>query len=163
MTINNKKKSYNILLCACKSYTTNQKNGILLIEPELKENKDVYHEFYETDFEVHCFCQINDIINENIDNNIDNTITIKKTRYFLVGGFNREKGIGVISLYKFIFDKKNLHIKIKETSKLNYKNLIKIEELESVNCIIQTKNKGNFLISCLDGNVYSFKFDESEF
>ena len=50
--INNKNK---ILLCACKKYIKNQRNGILVVNFEY--NKCINHFFYETNnFEVYCFC-----------------------------------------------------------------------------------------------------------
>ena len=44
-----------ILLCACKKYASYQKNGILLVEPPLKDGNQFYYEFIKTDFEVSCF------------------------------------------------------------------------------------------------------------
>lgn len=41
-----------IFLCACKKYTFNQKNGILLVEPNLQDNEKVFYEFYETDLNI---------------------------------------------------------------------------------------------------------------
>ena len=50
------------MLCACKQYLKNQKNGILVVNIEIeKNNKDINfnHIFYETgNFEVYCFCPI---------------------------------------------------------------------------------------------------------
>ena len=53
------KNNNKILLCACKKYNKDTKNGILLINPNLGDNKRMENEFYETyNFEVYCFCQI---------------------------------------------------------------------------------------------------------
>ena len=155
MTIKNEKNDNKILLCACRKYKSNQKNGILLVEPELKENEEVYHEFYETEYEVHCFCKINDVIVENINDNIYNK-TIKETNFFLVGGFDNEKREGKIYLYELIYDREKSHSKIELISEIGYKNY---DKLYSINCIIQSKKTGNILISCSDGKVYSFKFN----
>ena len=52
-------KKNRILLCACKKYLKDQRNGILLVNPQLEDNHEVTDAFYETkDFEVHCFCPI---------------------------------------------------------------------------------------------------------
>ena len=76
--------SSNVLLCGCKQYKKNQKNGILLIELNSYEEQ-----FFDTnDFEVFCFCPI------SIDHNY--------TNYFLVGGFEKDKNQGLIKLYKII-------------------------------------------------------------
>ena len=56
-----------VLLCACQKYSSHQKNGILLVELPLKDDKEMYYEFYETDFEVHCFCQRKEKIKEKIN------------------------------------------------------------------------------------------------
>ncbi len=54
------KNSYKyLLLCACKKYEYEQKNGILLVYMNLKNEYEFYHIFYETnEFEVYCFCHI---------------------------------------------------------------------------------------------------------
>ena len=63
--INNK-----ILLCACKKYNRNNKNGILLVNPNLDDNKRMENEFYDTNnFEVYCFCPIIYFEKNNNQNN----------------------------------------------------------------------------------------------
>ena len=156
MTIKNEKNINKILLCACTKYKSNQKNGILLVVPNLKENEKVYHKFYETDFEVHCFCQINKKKDENINNNLDENKTKMETEYFFVGGFDREKGIGVIYLYEMLYDKKKSYTRIDLITE------VYSEEINSINCIIQTKNTRNFLICCSDGKVFSYNFNGKE-
>ena len=146
-----------VLLCACKKYSSNQKNGILLVEMPLNDDQEIYYEFLDTDFEVFCFCQINEIIKEKI-NNIEKDL-IKETNYFLIGGFCEEKGIGIIYLCKLIFDEKSSHIKIEFIIKVGY---INFDEFKSINCIIQSKRTGNIIISCFDGNIYLFKFNGEE-
>ena len=157
ININIKKKEKEsldkILLCACKKYTFNQKNGILLVELNLNDNEKIYYEFYETDFEVHCFCQIDEIIDEKI-NIIDKKISVKNTKYFLVGGFKTNKG-GIIYLYECIYDEESCHSKINSLLEVDFEDL---EGLKSINCIIQSKETGDILISCRDGKDYSFKF-----
>jgi hypothetical protein len=52
-------KNNRILLCACKKYTKEQQNGILLVNPQLGDNQNVEKPFYSTgNFEVYCFCPI---------------------------------------------------------------------------------------------------------
>ena len=52
------KNEKKILLCACKKYLKYQKNGILIINFNLKE-ETIKSSFLETEqFEVYCFCQI---------------------------------------------------------------------------------------------------------
>ena len=48
-----------ILLCACRKYNPQQKNGILLIKLEPNNNNKFEEIFYGTEyFQVNCFCQI---------------------------------------------------------------------------------------------------------
>ena len=164
MKINNKNNESifvnEILLCGCKKYLSNQKNGILLVEPQLKDNSEVYHSFYETDYEVNCFCPI---INIQKDNGIINkNIEIIKTNHFLVGGYDNIKRKGILKLYKLIFDEKDCHIKIDNISDIyveGYESEKGEEILNSINCIIQSKKDGKILISCdNDKNAYLFGF-----
>ena len=143
------------LLCSCKK---NSSNGILLVDP-LKKDDIKKYPFFETNFEVHCFCQIYENIKESI-NNIEKDL-IKKTNYFLVGGFYEKKRIGVIHLYKLVFEENNNQININDIIKVGYNNF-NFGEFESINYIIQCKNLLNIFISCLDGNSYSFKFNGEE-
>ena len=69
-----------ILLCACKKYLKNQKNGILLISFEENNDNKIYYKFYDTkNFEVYCFCPILII---NIDKYLNNKSIIKDTDFF---------------------------------------------------------------------------------
>ena len=158
------------LLCACKKYLSNQKKGILLVDPQLKDNEEVYFKFYETEFEINCFCQIYIIKDEAIGNIIDKRISVKQTNYFLVGRFNEGKRIGVINLYKLIYNVKTSLIEIEFITEIGFSNLNKnnsddfdkFNELNSIKCIIQSKRTGNILICSSDGNIYSFKFIDEE-
>ena len=141
-----------ILLCACKKYFKNQKNGILLIN---NENNNFNYIFYDTlNFEVYCFCPILIINFTNILNNCDNII--KDTNYFFVGGFDTNKKRGIIKLYKV-----NYGIKYDEY-RIEYIQDIIIKENNfkgfkgPISCITQSNKDGKILISCLDGNVYLF-------
>ena len=142
-----------ILLCACKKYKKNQKNGILLIN--LNEEKHS-HYFYNTgDYEVHCFCQI--ILKEE-SNFLFKSQTFSRTNYFLVGGFKPQKRRGAIKLFKIIENKNFLDTKIEYIQDIEPEHDIKFKGLKSpISSIIQSKSNGNILISCWDGNIYSFK------
>ena len=133
-----------ILLCACKKYFTEQKNGIMVIDAEIKENEDLKYKFYDTEsFEVNCFCQIN-INKEN---------KMIKTNFFFVGGLDVEKSEGIIKLYKINYNNSFFSIKYLDDIQIDHKNFEYFSG--SVNCIIQN-NIGKLMISCLNGNLYSF-------
>ena len=140
-----------ILLCACKKYIKKQKNGIFLMNLNYILNNNYkgsnYIKFIDTkDFEVHCFHQISILNENNYFNRID---LVEKTKFFFVGGFEKTKRKGNIRLYKFI----------------NYNDL-KVEEIDNIifykfkgaiNCITQL-GSNKFIISCWDGNIFSFEF-----
>ena len=142
-----KEETKKVLLCACKKYTNKQTNGVLFINTEIEENKDLITEYYKTDsFEVNCFCQIN--INEN-----NNLI---KTNYFFIGGFDTEKREGVIKLCKLIYidNKFNMEI-IEENVYIDHTG--EFEGFKgTINCIIQSKINRKILVNCWDGHVYCF-------
>ena len=157
MNINNNSSIDKILLCACRKYNNNQKNGILLVNPLLKYNEQVYYHFHETDFEVQCFSPIIDIKNNNNIINKSNNKSIA-TLYFLTGGFDEEKRRGVIKLFKIFLDEKDLKYKIQFISEV-----VIDEEFNRINCIIQSKETGDILITCNeDSNVYIFKFNDDK-
>ena len=155
-------KNYKILLCACKKYDGEQKNGILLVIINLKKEKEkFYYSFYDTqNYEVNCFCPILNVRNENI---IDEDITVKdkikidKTDFFLVGGFNEEKREGSIRLYKIINNENLNEIKIMYIQDIIIDNDIFEGFQMPISCITQSTISGNIIISCWDGNVCLFK------
>ena len=156
---NKKKKTKNnkILLCACKSYLQEQKNGILIINANLGDNQKIEEPFYATDnYEVNCFCPISIITNKNKDyKNIDDeykkNIQIKDTDFFFVGGFDIDKREGIIKLYKVYFGEKAINTKIE------YLQDIETDIIDSpINCIIQSKISGNILVTSYSGNIYLF-------
>ena len=161
MNINENNNKSKILLCACRKYNKNQKNGILLVEPLLKENEEVYHDFYEADFEVQCLCPIIDIEKENNNNVFNKNINSSDTLYFLVGGLDVEKRIGIIKLFKVLFDVQILHYKIefilevaKDADDEDF------EGFKGIKGITQSKETGDILITCFeDSNIYVFKFN----
>ena len=156
-------KKYKVLLCACKKYKSEQKNGILLLDyMELEKNRKADNFFYNTDnFVVYCFCPILII---NNDNSIKEDITIKKnitiinTDYFFVGGFDEDQGQGMIKLFKIVYNKENNDIKIKFIQDIIIETINEFKGFEKpINCMIQSDIIGNILITCGDGNIYLFK------
>ena len=142
MELNEKNK---ILLCACKKYSPQQKNGILLVNPQLEDNLEVINPFYDTDyFEVFCFCQL--FINKN---------NIKYNNFFLVGGFDNEKAEGVIKLYKLIKEERTCNTKIEFILDIVFESNGNFEGFElPISSIIQSKKTGNIIISSWDGKIY---------
>ena len=156
-TVNNK-----IVLCACRKYNQETKNGILLICLDLK-NEEFYHYFYDTkNFEVFCFCQISIVNNENPiydDISYKKNIKIINTKYFFVGGFDENRKEGLIKLYRIVYN--NTMIK---NTRIEFLQNIKIEEKNgfegfkgAISCIKQSNIIGNILITCWDGNVHLLK------
>ena len=152
-----------IFLVASKKNLKTQKNGILTIISSFDEinSNEMSEKFHPTDnFKVYCFCQL--FINKNENKVI--TKDLVKTDFFLVGGFDQEKRCGLIKLYKAKFG-----INEKETN-IDFVQDIEFEETENfysfngaISSIIQSKNKGNVLITCYDGNVYLLTIPNLEF
>ena len=140
--------SKKFLLCACKKYFPNQENGIFFFNPELEfENDNSEKKFYKTEnFEVFCFCPLYDIIQTN--NKFE-----KETEYFLVGGFDNDKGEGLIKLFKFIYNKTDIEF----IQDIEFEKNGTFKGFEGpINSLIQSKCKGNILATCYDGNVHLF-------
>ena len=146
MNLNDNNK---ILLSACKYYLEGQKNGILLVNPDLEDNQDIKEPFYDTEeFEVYCFCQI--LV-------FDNKSKLKYTNYFLVGGFDTEKGEGLIKLYRIMLNKRASQTKMEFILDIAIDNNENLEGIERpISCITQSKKNGNIIATCWDGNVYLF-------
>ena len=129
-------KSSNILLCAIKKYKSNQKNGILVVDMNLVRGKDLQYRFYDSgNFQPYCFCQL------------------FKSSYILVGGHDLNKRSGMIRMY-------NINNNIND---LMYIQDIEITEDEidnkfdmPVNNIVQIKETGKLIITCLDGYIFLF-------
>ena len=146
-----------ILLCACKKYLSNQKNGILLVNIQLNEEQ-VENPFYDTgDFEVYCFCPLFKNDETNILE-VQSDFIFKETEYFLVGGFDNYKGEGMIKLYKILYSDKAYKAKIEYLQDIVFDRNENFEGFKgAINCIIQTKkskDKERILASCYDGNIY---------
>ena len=159
----NKQNNNRIVLCACKKYNNEQKNGILLVNPQLGDNKNVENPFYDTDkFEVNCFCPIlivenKDKIYNQIDEDYKKDIKITDTNYFLVGGFDEEKKEGKIRLYKVNYSDKAYNTTIEYIQDIEfdddeYKQMGYING--PINCIIQSKISGNIIFSSYNGKIY---------
>ena len=158
-----------ILLSGCKKYFQDQKNGILLVYNLLEKEDKIKEKFYPTgNFEVNCICPIYDIQNNNINSdNINESYmdNIQKTptKFFLAGGFDSEKGEGIIQLYKVSNDNED------DISSIEYLQDIEYDSSEfqgfemTVTCIKQSEINGNIIISCLDGNIYLFSRPNFEF
>ena len=145
--MNNEKMSAQdkILICACKQYKRNQKNGLLLIS--IIENKEKYHCFMNTnDYEPYCFCEL--LYVKNKDESY-------KTDYFLVGGFDKSKSRGGIKLYKINNYNSNNGIIIEYIQDVNLENNSNSFS-GAITCITQSKEIGNLIVTSSDGNVNLF-------
>ena len=162
-------KKTKILLCACKKYSKEQKNGILLVDLSKFEQTGKINElFYETDhFEVDCFCPISIVENKNSSSEEitkKENIEIKKTDFFFVGGFDEQKREGIIKLYKINYNNNKIDIEFiqdiinNDRSNSSDSNDKPFEGFgRSITSIIQSNIMGNILVTSLDGNVYLFK------
>ena len=153
---NEKETNYKILLCACKKYLKDQKNGILLINFELEYYEKTSNYFYDTgNFEVYCFCPI--LFIQDSEYILVTEKNIYDTEYFLVGGFNKEKQKGIIKLYKIIYKENILETQIEYIQDIDFDYNNNFKGFKGpITDIIQSKNDGNILVSCMDGNVYLF-------
>ena len=147
-----------ILLCACKKYKKNQKNGILLVNANIEENNEIKKNFYDTgSFEVYCFCPILRKEKNSYEKLLNSQEKLFKSDYFMAGGYNKKKGMGMIKLFKI---NKNENI---EKTTIEFVQDIEIEKDNKFNgfkgpvsCIVQSKKNGKVLVSCLDGKIHSF-------
>ena len=146
-----------ILLCACKKYFPEQKNGIVIIDLSTT-NKDILEEYFDTDnFEVNCFKPILDVKNKSMDKNGEINEFVG-TEYFFVGGFDEEKGEAVIQLYKAYYDNEENKISIEylQDIEFDFKWHSIFKGQGSIISIQQSKINGNILVNCSSGNIYLF-------
>ena len=145
-----------LLLCACKKYIKGQKNGILLLmnfeenNGQNNNNIDIKTYYFDTrHFEVYCFCPI--LIFEANNN-------LKKTNYFLAGGFEKEKKRGIIKLFKVIYNYEKSESSIKFIQDIEIINQYDSNEFiilkKPISYITQSSSDKNLLVTCWDGNVY---------
>ena len=166
-------KKNRILLCACKKYLSHQKNGILLVNPQLEDNHEVIDPFYDTkDFEVYCFCPIFELDPGNKVLYNEKAIQLVDTEYFFVGGFDTRTREGKIKLYKVIFAERAYNTKIKylQDIEIQKSDILSKPDNEifegfdgAISSIIQSKYKGNILVSCYDGKIYLFSKPNLEY
>jgi len=143
----NETKEYKILICACKKYLDEQKNGILLIKPNLQEDEDLSYKFHRTEnFEVNCICPINQ--SEDKNNKI----------FFFAGGLDIDKKLGMLKLFKFIYDHESNRFYIEFLQDIVIEAIQEFKGFESsITCMIQNKKDGNILVGTSDGKkVYVF-------
>ena len=163
LAIMSRKKTNNkILLCACKKYKKSQKNGILLLKLKIDNIVKIFERFYDTgNFEVYCFCPI--IIREKSNNNIildKKDYKVEDTKYFFVGGLDRNKKKGLIKLYQVKYKKPFKYTKIEYIQNIKPKKCI-IDDSKHFNgfkgpitCIKQSLKQETILVTCLDGSVF---------
>ena len=135
------------LLFSCKKYNSHQKNGILIVDINSinEENDDELNfKFYDTNnFEVNCFCQI---LIKKI--NLNDEIIYEGTIFFFAGGFDLDKRIGSVRLYKF---KKENSLEIKYLQDIDFYDFDM-----PVNTITQLKESGEIIITTADKGIYRF-------
>ena len=135
------------LLFSCKKYNSYQKNGILIVDINSisEENDDELNfKFYDTNnFEVNCFCQI---LIKKI--NLNDEIIYEGTIFFFAGGFDLDKRIGSVRLYKF---KKENSLEIKYLQDIDFYDFDM-----PVNTITQLKESGEIIITTADKGIYRF-------
>ena len=135
------------LLFSCKKYNSHQKNGILIVDINSinEENDDELNfKFYDTNnFEVNCFCQI---LIKKI--NLNDEIIYEGTIFFFAGGFDLDKRIGSVRLYKF---KKENSLEIKYLQDIDFYDFDM-----PVNTITQLKESGEIIITTADNGIYRF-------
>ena len=158
----NNTKNDKLLFCACKKYIKTQKNGILLLKLNIKDDDiKIYKTFYNTgNFEVYCFCNISKFNNSNkiIGKENENSYT----EYTLIGGYDNHKKKGLIKLYKIIYNKDIEKIKLEYIQDISINNIKNTNSKpfngfkDPIYCMIQSKTNGNILIISYDGKIYSF-------
>ena len=115
----------------------------------LSEEEKVDSYFYNTEnFEPYCICPLLIIDLKYI---FEPLIMKEETDYFLVGGFEKKRKQGMIKLYKIIYGEK-LSIEYIQDIKFFDKDFKGFKG--PISCITQSKQDGNLLITCWDGNVY---------
>ena len=153
---NNTKSKSKVLLCACKKYIRNQKNGILVVMIDENENNKIDNYFYNTDnFEVYCFCQIL-LKKEKEYYVLKPESNFTEINYFLVGGFKTNKCKGIIKLFKIYYGNNYNETKIEYIDDIKFpdKNIGKFSG--PISCITQSNNN-DFLISFWNGEIYLLK------
>ena len=142
VSVEKNKRQNKILLCGCKKYLQEQRNGIVLVNVLDKAKQD-FISFYETgNFEVYCFCHI--LLDDEDGNKKINS------DYILIGGFDVDKREGRIKLFKALYDENDI-----------FTNIEYLQDIEfgfegAVSSIIQSQKHGNILATCYNGEIYMF-------
>ena len=80
---------------------------------------------------------------------------IEETDYFLVGGFDKYKGKGIIKLYKLIRNEKVEDTKIEFIQNIDIRKTKEFNGFKSpITCITQSKRNLQILVSSLDGKIH---------
>ena len=126
------------LICGCTKYSSDQKNGILIVNFDLKEEESIKTniKFEETDsFNLNCICYLKNINKEN--NN--------REGFLLAGGVDNEYNQGVIKMFKINCEENNINVEYLQDLELD-------DSIEgNISYIYQLKN-GKIIISCENGN-----------
>ena len=131
-------ENHSNLLVACRKYNSSQKNGVLVADMNLVEEENIKYKFYDTqNFEVYCFMQI------------------LNTYFIFIGGFDSEKRIGMIKLYKLCKESENEIIHVQDIDVFEENDDFKGFKMPVSN-IYQTKDFGKIIITTLDGSIYLF-------
>ena len=142
----NETKEYKILIFACKHYNKDQRNGILLVKPNLEKDEDLSYKFYCTEkFEVNCICLINQ---SEFKNN---------TFFFFSGGLDTDKSLAMIKLFKVIYNHESNKFDITFLQDIEIEKNNEFQGFEtSIVCMLQIKKNGYILVGTSDGKVYEF-------
>ena len=142
----NETKEYKILIFACKHYNKDQRNGILLVKPNLEKDEDLSYKFYCTEkFEVNCICLINQSEYKN------------NTFFFFAGGLDTDKSLAMIKLFKVIYNHESNKFDITFLQDIEIEKNNEFQGFEtSIVCMLQIKKNGYILVGTSDGKVYEF-------
>ena len=159
----NKNKEEIILLCACKKYTKNKENGILILNINITKLKIEYTKFLNTgSFEVYSFCPISLYEKRNTFFSSIKKNKINNPKYILIGGYEQCKGN--IKLYKLFYNKDVIDLEFIDNDIIYFDKNSNFRSFKKpINCIIQNKNNGDILSSCMDGNAYLFEPPNSNY
>lgn len=161
MNINDKK----FLLCACKKYFPEQKNGIVVVDLSKIDKEKNPEKFVDTDsFEVNCVKPLFNIKNSNSYKNNMKTVKLEEIEYFLAGGFDPEAREGKIKLFKILYAQEENDFSIEYLQDIEFEDSSIFSGFNgSISCIEQSKKTGNILIHCTNGKLYLFSKPNLEY
>ena len=144
-----KNKKYKNLICVCMDDYEEQKNGILLISLLLNDKK-LFLSFKSIGkFKPYCICPLKIYLKEEKNIIFNENKINADTDYFLIGGFDLEKGEGKIKLFKLLECQNEFFIKF-------------IRDIESnrfestIIKLIQSKIDGKIVALCYNGEKKTF-------